>query len=174
MRSKRYHFVLCLGLILALVGVNRGHAADQPTEDVSAEEVSTVVMVCEHGTVKSVIAALLFDHEAKQRGLSFRAMSRGITVDDHVPDKIARALEDDGFRVSGFEPQKLSNQDVADATRVIAIGTDLSAFQGDGVPTIQQWDDVPPASVDYGASKASLEAHIHALLDELEEQIASD
>ncbi len=165
MNAKPNHIVFCLALTLPFLLGSATNAADT-----AAATTPPVVMVCEHGTVKSVIAVQLFDQEAKERGLPFRAISRGIAPDEHIPGKIAQALENDGFDVSDFKSQKLSSQDVSSSSRVIAIGSDLSAFQGDSASPIQQWDDIPPASVDYEASKASLLTHIHALLDELEDQ----
>ncbi len=160
MNAKRTYSVFFLGLLLVVLA--RVGSAEE------AAATSTVVMVCEHGTVKSLIASRLFDQEAAERGLELQAVSRGVSPDATVPQKIAAALKKDGFDVSSFEPRKLSGPDVAKASRVVAIGADLSAFQGDAASTILQWDDVPPASVDYEASKASLLAHIRTLLDDYE------
>ncbi|MGB5132925.1 MAG: hypothetical protein WBO00_09940 [Steroidobacteraceae bacterium] len=46
---------------------------------------SQIALVCEHGSVKSLIAASLFDRAAGQRGLPFRAVSRGVNPEQHVP-----------------------------------------------------------------------------------------
>ncbi len=162
MNAKK-DFLLLLVLTLAVLLAGRTHAANK------AATKAPIVMVCHHGTVKSLIAALLFDQEAKARGLPFRAISRGVTPDEEVPGKIASALEADGFKISDFEPQELSNRDLDKASHVIAIGVDLSAFQGGATATILQWNDIPPASSDYAAARRSLLAHIRVLLDELEE-----
>lgn len=139
------------------------------TEVVSAEVVSTeVVFVCEHGSVKSLIGATLFDKQAKERGLPYRAISRGLTPDESVPAKIADALLSDGAEVADYVPQKLSLTEAESATQIVAIGVDLSSFdQNDSLP-IAAWNDIPPASVDYQASRASLDQHITSLLDQLE------
>jgi len=160
MNAKPTYLVFFLGLVLFFL-TGLGAAKEAATT-------STVVLVCEHGTVKSLIASRLFDQEAAERGLALRAVSRGVSPDETVPRKIAVALAKDGFDVSSFEPRKLSGSDVAKASRVVAIGSDLSAFQAEAAAPIVQWDDVPPASVDYEASKASLLAHIRVLLDEYE------
>jgi len=127
-----------------------------------------VVFVCEHGNVKSLIAASLFDQVAIERGLPFRAVSRGLSPESGVPPKIADALRSDGVNVEGFKAKALSVNDVEIATRVIAIGVDLTPFMRDGQVPAELWSDVPPASVDYRASRAALLRHIDALLDELE------
>jgi protein-tyrosine-phosphatase len=127
-----------------------------------------VVFVCEHGNVKSLIASSLFDKAARERGLPFHSVSRGISPEAEVPLKIAEALRKDRIEVSDFKPQKLTNKDVADAARVIAIGVDLTGFETTSSVRIVPWDDVPPASVDYAASRAALLRHINALLTDLQ------
>ncbi len=127
-----------------------------------------IVFVCEHGSVKSLIAASLFDRAAEERGLPFRAVARGINPEAHVPPAIVAAMHGDGFEVEEFRPQGLQKEDVAGAARVVAIGVDLTA-RVDGAKTLMQsWDDVPPASVDYAAARAALQRHIDALLDDLQ------
>lgn len=127
-------------------------------------------MVCLHGTVKSVMASEYFNKEAKERGLPFRSISRGIDPDAKVPDKIANALATDGFDVSYFEPRRLTPQDTAKSSQLVAIGVDLADFRSDDPHAIVQWNDIPPASVDYDASKAAMIIHITELLDNLEKQ----
>jgi protein-tyrosine-phosphatase len=134
-----------------------------------ADTADPVVFVCEHGSVKSLIAASLFDRAAEKRGLPFRAISRGVSPDDAVPPRIAAALREDGFEVEGFRPQGLATNDVARATRVVAIGVDLTVHADVARVPIQSWDDVPAASVDYAAARATLQRHIDDLLDDLQE-----
>ncbi|MEM7351146.1 MAG: hypothetical protein AAF657_10095 [Acidobacteriota bacterium] len=137
--------------------------------DTDSATSSPVVMVCKHGAVKRLLAVKLFDQEASARGLELRAISRGLEPYEAVPGKIADALARDGFDVSDFDPSKLSKQEVAESLRVVSIGADLSEFRDEATSAILQWDDVPPASVDYQASKAAILAHVRALLDELED-----
>ncbi len=165
MNTKRNHPILFLSLTLALLS---GYGANA-TEKAEAMT-SPVVMVCENGAVKSVIAARLFDQEAMKRGLHLRAISRGVSPEEYIPENIVEDLATDGFDVSSLRPQALSNQEAANSARLIAIGTDLSAFQSDAPSPILQWDGIPSAIEDYETSKASLLAHVQALLDELEEQ----
>jgi len=134
-----------------------------------ADMAEPVVFVCEHGSVKSLIAASLFDRAAGQRGLPIHAVSRGVTPDDKVPPRIAAALREDGFEVEGFHPQGLTTKDVAGATQVVAIGVNLTAHADEAHVPIQSWDDVPAANVDYAAARAALQRHIDDLLEELQE-----
>jgi len=127
-----------------------------------------VVFVCEHGNVKSLMAASYFNQLAAQRGLPFHAVSRGVAPDSTtVPTAIVAGLHTDGFDVSDFHPAKISNADVAGAARTVAISTDVPASVHVDEQAIERWTDVPPASSDYDAARASLKAHVAALLDRL-------
>jgi len=149
---------LALVATLALVG---GSAA--------ADDAATrVVFVCEHGNVKSLMAASYFNQLAAQRGLPFHAVSRGVTPDSTtVPQAIVTGLHTDGFDVGDFHPVKITSADVAGAVRTVAISTDLPASMRVDEQTIERWTDVPPASSDYDAARVSLQAHVAALLDRL-------
>jgi protein-tyrosine-phosphatase len=129
---------------------------------------ASVLMVCEHGSVKSVMAASLFNQAAAERHLPFRAVARGLNPDASVPVPIATALAKDGFDVRSFVPARVSDGDVAGASRVIAIGVDPKSVGVAARPTIEMWDDVPAATVDYAAARASLKQHVEALLADLQ------
>ena len=135
----------------------------------AADDAATkVVFVCEHGNVKSLMAASYFNQLAAQRGLPFHAVSRGVAPDSTtVPAAIVAGLHTDGFDVSDFHPAKISNADVAGAARTVAISTDVPASVHVDEQAIERWTDVPPASSDYDAARASLKAHVAALLDRL-------
>jgi len=126
----------------------------------------TVVFVCEHGTVKSVMAMLWFDRLARERGLPVRAVSRGMTPDAGVPPAIAEGLRADGLELGGFRPARLSEADLAGALRVVAIGVDTSTVTGRGRVPVEAWNDIPPATQDYAAARAALRARIARLIDE--------
>jgi len=130
----------------------------------SGPAVGEVVFVCEHGTVKSVIAAQWFNRLAAERNSSLRAVSRGIAPDEAIPPAVARNLAEDGFDVSGFAPKRLEGMDVAGAAHVVAIGVDSPVLSG---ARLSRWDDIPPASVDYAASRDAMRARMGALLDAL-------
>jgi arsenate reductase len=160
-RRQRAWWQLVL-LVAALPGF-RHVVADDAVERTAAP----IVFVCEHGSVKSLIAASLFERAAAARGMNLRAVSRGVSPDERVPPAIATALRGDGFDVEGYKPQPLTASDLAGAARVIAIGVDLSQHAKAARAPIETWNDIPPASVDYTASKAALERHIGGLLDDL-------
>jgi arsenate reductase len=130
---------------------------------------SQVLFVCEHGNVKSLMAASYFNQLARERRLPFRAVSRGSAPDSTtVPPAIIQGLRGDGFDVRSFHPSPVRASDVSASQRVITIGTALPTdAQVTIQPTIEQWNDVPPASVDYGAARDSLKGHIKKLVEQL-------
>ena len=52
----------------------------------------TAVFVCEHGTVKSVVALELFTRLACEKDLTFQAVSRGTRPDLTVPVAVREGL----------------------------------------------------------------------------------
>jgi hypothetical protein len=131
-------------------------------------EPASVLMVCEHGSVKSLMAASLFNQGAAERHLPFRAIARGVTPDHAVPPAIAEALGQEGFDVKEFVPAKVSPADVAHASRVVAIGVEPAVLSAGPDVSIDNWNDVPAASESYSAAHASLARHVDALLTELQ------
>jgi arsenate reductase len=129
-----------------------------------------VLMVCEHGSVKSLMAASLFNQAAAERGLPFRAISRGVNPDESVPAQVAAALTKEGFDIKDFVPARFTATEVESAARIIVIGVDPAALSPDAKVSIDSWNDVPAASVDYNAARASLKQHVDALLAELQKQ----
>jgi protein-tyrosine-phosphatase len=130
---------------------------------------SQVLFVCEHGNVKSLMAASYFNQLARERRLPFQAVSRGSAPDSTtVPPAIIQGLRVDGFDVSSFHPSAVRATDVSASQLVITIGTTLPTdAQTIAQPKIEQWNDVPPASVDYGAARDSLQDHIKKLVAQL-------
>ena len=163
MHSTTTSRFLLVAAIATLFGVYESTAQEE-----TGATTAPVVFVCEHGNVKSLIGASLFDKVAKERGLPFRAVSRGLMPEESVPPKIAEALRGEGVEVAGFTPQRLSLLDVTTAARVVAIGVDLSSFNGEARVPTEVWSDVPPASVDYAAARAALLQHVTVLLDDLQ------
>jgi arsenate reductase len=125
-----------------------------------------VLFVCEHGNVKSLMAATYFNELARSRGLPFRAVSRGLAPDsDSVPEFVKAPLAAEGYDVSTFRPQRLTDDDIATSARVIAISTALPAAST--AAHSEQWNDVPAASTDFARSRDSIRAHVAELLDRL-------
>lgn len=127
-----------------------------------------VLFVCEHGNVKSLMAASYFNQLAAKRGLRLRAISRGSAPDSTtVPAPIVAGLRTDGVDVASFTPAAVSATDVAGSERVVAISTALPSSIDAPAAKVEHWDDIPAASTDYAAARDSLRAHIEQLLDRM-------
>jgi protein-tyrosine-phosphatase len=160
MKPKTFVAAWLAGLLLVSVA---GYATPKQPRASPAQ----VLFVCEHGNVKSLMAASYFNQLAQERGLPFHAVSRGSAPDSNtVPPKIIAGLGDDGFDVHDFHPVKVSGADVAVSKRVVTIGVKLPG-ETTGNTVVEQWDDVPPASVDYAAARDSLQRHVRELADQL-------
>jgi hypothetical protein len=103
-RLLRYSW-LCLAATIIPPGLI--HAEESPMR--------RVVFVCEHGSVKSVIAAEWFNRLAADRKVAIRAVSRGVTPDEAIPAGVAKNLRQEGFGIDGFRPKRLEKEDVAAA-----------------------------------------------------------
>jgi protein-tyrosine-phosphatase len=141
---------------------------------VQAEEapMAQVVFVCEHGSVKSVMASEWFNLRARERRVAIRAVSRGVTPDDAIPPRVAENLRQDGFAVAGFKPKRLEKADLAAAVRVVAIGVESPLFRETTVP-VEEWNEVPAASTEYERSRDAIRGRVEALLQKLSEGAAS-
>jgi protein-tyrosine-phosphatase len=129
---------------------------------------SQVLFVCEHGNVKSLMAALYFNQMAHERKLPFRAVSRGSAPDSTgVPPAIVAGLRKDGFDVTAFHPAAVASADIAASQHLVLINTELPAnTQAPGI-SAERWTDVPPASVNFDAARDSLRVHVARLIDQL-------
>ena len=125
-----------------------------------------VVFVCEHGSAKSLVAALFLERMAKELGMAVGAVSRGTSPDASVPAPVVTALREDGFDVASFRPRAVSGTDVSTAARVVAMGVGSGELKGRAA-IVERWDDVPPISVSYDKAREVILSRIRALLRDL-------
>jgi arsenate reductase len=127
-----------------------------------------VLFVCEHGAAKSVVAAAEFNRMAAERGLPFRAISRGTAPDAAVPSRVTDGLERHGLQVpAGFTPTALSGPDLTSAAHIVTFDARLPTTSGSAqsVP----WDGLPAFSDDYDAAHRAVRSKIESLIRELHE-----
>ncbi len=154
---------LAAGLIATLLLA----AAPAGAADASAPA-PFVLFVCEHGNVKSLMAAEYFARLAAARGLAVGAIARGTAPNaTTVPPPIVAGLLADGYAVAAFVPRAVSAADAAGALRVVVIGTVLPENVAAAAPSVEAWNDVPAASQDYAAARAALLRHLDLLLNAL-------
>jgi protein-tyrosine-phosphatase len=126
-----------------------------------------VVFVCEHGSVKSLVAALYFNRRAEERGLPYRATARGTAPDSAVPAPVRDGLQADGFAVLGFVPRLLRASDVEDAAVVVSFDQDIAKVVG-GRALYLKWDNLPGVLADYARGRDAIISQIDTLVSELE------
>jgi arsenate reductase (thioredoxin) len=132
--------------------------------DTAAADNKTVVFVCLHGSVKSQMAAAHFNRIAKERGLPYTAISRGIEVDSSIPPRIRDELNKEGLAPLSDVPQPLTAAEAAGAVKVVAFDTVPEKNKGDA--EVNYWSDVPATSKNYSALRDSIVHHIDDLVRE--------
>src|SRR5215469_15325577 len=108
-------------LFLLLAAIAAAQSAPVPSEVNS----STIVFVCEHGAAKSVVAAAQFNRLAAQKGLPYRAVSRGTNPSDAVAPAVKQGLASEGLDVSAWRPKAVSDEDIKNARTIVSLATDL-------------------------------------------------
>ncbi|MGQ0685046.1 hypothetical protein [Bradyrhizobium sp.] len=127
----------------------------------------TVVFVCRHGVVNSQMAAAYFNKVAKERGLSFSAVSRGIDTYRSVPVRIQ-----DGLALDGLEPANapgaLTPDEAGRASRILAFDAIPAERKGDA--SVTYWLGVPLGIDNYEAARDEIARRVDALVQTLAEQ----
>jgi arsenate reductase (thioredoxin) len=139
----------------------------QKTESNQEINSSTIVFVCEHGSARSVIAAAHFNRLASEKGLSYRAVSRGKNPDDTIPASIKDALATDGLDVSAWKPKAVTDEDMRKAGRVVTLGIELPAAKPAAQDRLLEWSDVPAMSQSYDAVRKVIVQHVNELVQKL-------
>ena len=129
-----------------------------------ADEGKTIVFVCQHGVVNSQMAAAYFNKAAQERGLPFRAVSRGIDLYRTVPVRIQDGLALDGLEAAN-SPQRLSAEDTAAAGRVVAF--DQIPAEQRGPVDVTYWSGIPLGINDYEVTRDQIVQRIDTLIPTL-------
>ncbi|HEX8659856.1 MAG TPA: hypothetical protein VF690_20100 [Hymenobacter sp.] len=77
-----------------------------------------------------------------------------------------QGLQEDGLAVVGLRPHGLSEQDVAGAAHVIALGCNLPQ-PGVATQTLRHWDGLPSVNEHYALARDEIKKRVEELLDEL-------
>ena len=129
-------------------------------------QTQTVVFVCEHGAAKSVVAAAHFNKLASERGLPFRAVSRGTAPDPSVPPRIASGLASEKISLpTGFKPTSVGATDLTSASRVVTF--DVTLPVATDASKLSRWDKMPAFGDGYAPASAAIAARVEALVNEL-------
>ncbi len=143
--------------VLSLFGTGFAVAAQN-------EQAPTVVFICEHGSVKSIIAAAHFNRMAKAKGLPYRAVSRGIHPDAEIPAIVKAGLVADGFDVSAFRPQSIDVGEIQRARQVVTLACELPKSTPPRATKAINWQDIPTLSNGYEVMRQAIVTRVDALI----------
>jgi arsenate reductase (thioredoxin) len=158
--------IVLLSLAMSLVGQSLAAGS-------TLNEPARVVFVCEHGSVKSLIAMVYFNRNARDRGLPYRAVARGTAPEPVVPGPVLEGLRAVGFDASEFVPQLFKASDVDGASLVVSFDQDIEKTVG-GRARHLRWDNLPGVLADYPRGRDEIVRHVDALLDELTRSAAEN
>lgn len=156
---------LCRAVLLAIL-------AAPPSAPRAGEVVAegTIVFVCLHGVVNSQMAAAYFNKVAKERGLPFTAVSRGIDLYRSVPVRIKDSLALDGLEPANA-PLGLTAEEAGRASRVFAFDTIPADRKGRA--DVTYWSGIPIGIDDYDATRDEIVRRIDALVPMLAKEKAN-
>lgn len=154
--------IVCAIVMALLLGMPRNSEAQRAATAAGG----TVLFICEHGSVRSVIATLMFDEFAKAAGLPMRASSRGTVVDSIVPPWLQKKLADDRLVLGAFTPRALSTADLANASMIVSFDLPASTTSAARAPRAQ-WDGLPSVSQDYVSGRDAIKVRVRRLVDSL-------
>ena len=130
----------------------------------TAGETKTIVFVCLHGVVNSQMAAAYFNKAARERGLDYKAVSRGIDMYWTIPVRIQDGLALDGLEPANA-PKALTAFEAFHASRVLAFDPVPAERKGDAEVTY--WSGVPLGIQDYEAVRDEIVRRVGALIPTL-------
>lgn len=125
-----------------------------------------VVFVCEHGSVKSLIAMLYFNQHVQLRGLHYSAVARGTSPEAAVPAPVQRGLRAAGFDVGHYVPQAFNTADVDRASLVVSFDQDTTKVVAGRVQELR-WDNLPAVLADYTLGRDEILKRVDALIEQL-------
>lgn len=153
----RWYGVIVLGLTPLVTPLQLGAQQATPAQ---------VLFVCEHGTVKSLLAKLLFDEYAAEVGLQMQAVSRGTRADSAVPPWMLTRLATDNLALGSWRPQSLGARDLATASLVVSFDVPIAGTTGPPVPRAR-WDGLPSVSTRYAEGREAIKVRVRQLVDSL-------
>lgn len=92
-------------------------------------------------------AAAYFNKTAKENDLNFHAVFRGTLPDGVLTKETIIGLTEDKFDISDWKPQKVADQDVENAHKVITFDRNVPLKESSAPQ--EQWNGTPSISEDY-------------------------
>ena len=127
-----------------------------------------ILFLCPHNAAKSILASAYFEEIAKEKGLSFSADSAGTDPDATVMASVRDLLSTQGLAVEKEIPSMLTQAQLDQASTIVSIGCDLSAWNVDPAK-LQEWTDVPLPSEDLEGANELIKKKVGELMKGLED-----
>ena len=127
-----------------------------------------IVFVCEHGSAKSIIAVSYFNKIAKEKNLSWEAVSRGTSPDAEISAKTKKLLTDDHMPVPQVKPQAITQKDIDEADHVILFFPLPENIEGRD--NLEHWPGIDAVNGDFQKLRDDIVAKLLPLIDSLEHQ----
>ena len=134
----------------------------------SCAQSKKIVFVCEHGSAKSIIAVSYFNKIAKEKNLSWEAVSRGTTPDAEISAKTKKLLTDSKMPVPQVKPQAITQKDIDEANQVILFFPLPENIEGRD--NLKYWPGIDAVNGDFEKLKDDIVAKLLPLIDSLEHQ----
>jgi arsenate reductase (thioredoxin) len=125
-----------------------------------------IVFVCEHGSAKSIIAVSYFNKIAKEKNLSWEAVSRGTSPDAEISAKTKKLLTDNRMPVPEIKPQVITQKDIDEANQVILFFSLPESIEGRD--NLNHWLGIDAVNGDFEKLKDDILVKLLPLIDSLE------
>lgn len=125
-----------------------------------------ILFLCPHNAAKSILASAYFDQLAEEKGLSLVADSAGTDPDPEIMASVRELLKAQGMQVAKEIPSMVTQQQLDEASAIISIGCDLSAWNVDPAK-LHEWTDVPVPSQDLTGASEMIRERVGELAVEL-------
>ena len=155
--QQAFRSLLCRAAVLLAILMA---PASAPRADEAAGE-KTIVFVCLHGVVNSQMAAAYFNKAARERGLPFTAVSRGIDLYQSIPVRIQDGLALDGLEPANA-PRPLTAEEAGRVSDVLAFDTIPDDRKGNA--SVTYWSGIPLGIDDYEATRNEIVRRVDALV----------
>jgi len=132
----------------------------------SFAQTKKIVFVCEHGSAKSIIAVSYFNKIAKEKNLSWEAVSRGTTPDAEISAKTKKLLTDDHMPIPQVKPQAITQKDIDEANQVILFFPLPENIEGRD--NLDYWLGIDTVNGDFQKLRDDILAKLLPLIDSLE------
>lgn len=130
---------------------------------------STILFLCPHSAAKSVLAAAYFDGYAQEHGLTWAADFAGTEPDARVSPAVVEMLRNEGIDVSGYQPRRVTPEDLTGARLIVLLGCSLEGFD---VPLerLITWDDIPAPSANLSGARDAIRSRVETFVNQLRTQ----